>query len=96
VTASIGVVTALPEPDGTITAPQNLLMAADRALYRAKHDGHNRMVVAHDFPAREHEAAVTPATSEGSYLQLTREQGDLRQQRDGLLREGLPDGIDGL
>ena len=39
VTASIGVATAMPEADGTITTPQDLLLTADKALYKAKHDG---------------------------------------------------------
>jgi diguanylate cyclase (GGDEF)-like protein len=46
VTASVGVVTAISQPDGSVTTPQNLLLAADKALYKAKHDGQNQVVVA--------------------------------------------------
>jgi diguanylate cyclase (GGDEF)-like protein/PAS domain S-box-containing protein len=42
-TASIGVATALVRDGGTIDIPQGLLMAADRALYQAKHEGRNRV-----------------------------------------------------
>jgi diguanylate cyclase (GGDEF)-like protein/PAS domain S-box-containing protein len=46
VTVSIGVATAMPQPDGTITTPQNLLLAADKALYKAKQEGQNRVATA--------------------------------------------------
>ncbi|MDE3163886.1 MAG: GGDEF domain-containing protein, partial [Acidobacteriota bacterium] len=46
VTASIGVATAQAEPEGTITTPYDLLQTADKALYQAKHEGHNRVVAA--------------------------------------------------
>jgi diguanylate cyclase (GGDEF)-like protein len=46
VTTSIGVATAKTEPDCVATTPQNLLLAADRNLYRAKRDGQNRMAAA--------------------------------------------------
>ncbi len=46
VTASIGVATAVTEPMETATIPQNMLKAADKALYKAKHEGQNRVAVA--------------------------------------------------
>jgi len=51
VTASIGVATATPEQEGALTAPHDLLKAADKALYQAKHDGHNRVKIAAIAPA---------------------------------------------
>ena len=38
VTVSIGVATALSRDGGTIDMPQGLLISADMALYKAKHD----------------------------------------------------------
>lgn len=46
VTASIGVATAMPCQDGAIATPPSLLLAADKALYKAKRAGQNR-VAAH-------------------------------------------------
>ena len=42
VTVSIGVATALSRAGGTIRMPEGLLLAADGALYKAKHNGRNR------------------------------------------------------
>ena len=42
VTVSIGVATALSRDGGTIDMPQGLLISADMALYKAKHEGRNR------------------------------------------------------
>ena len=43
VTASIGAATALARIGGTMRMPEGLLQAADHALYRAKHEGRNRV-----------------------------------------------------
>lgn len=44
VSASIGVATALARHGGTMSMPEGLLLAVDGALYRAKHEGRNRIV----------------------------------------------------
>lgn len=46
VTVSIGSATALSRSGGTIRMPEGLLLAADTALYKAKHNGRNRVEVA--------------------------------------------------
>ena len=46
VTASIGVATALARQGGTMRMPESLLMSADHALYKAKHEGRNRVAAA--------------------------------------------------
>ena len=43
VTVSVGAATALSRHGGTIRMPEGLLTAADAALYRAKHNGRNRV-----------------------------------------------------
>lgn len=70
VTASIGVATALPEPDGSTTAPQSLLLAADRALYRAKHDGQNRVAIAASLPRTGTETPEAIATTKSADTEL--------------------------
>jgi len=42
-TVSIGVATALARQGGTIRMPESLLLAADNAMYKAKHEGRNRV-----------------------------------------------------
>jgi diguanylate cyclase (GGDEF)-like protein/PAS domain S-box-containing protein len=60
VTASVGVATALARHGGTMRMPESLLLAADNALYKAKHKGRNcvatALLVAHQ--ADPTEAAV--------------------------------------
>ncbi len=63
VTASVGVVTTMCLPDGTITAPHHLLLAADKALYQAKHDGYNRVAMASLVHVRGVEAPEATATT---------------------------------
>ncbi|MFG1428869.1 sensor domain-containing diguanylate cyclase [Roseixanthobacter glucoisosaccharinicivorans] len=43
VTVSIGVATALSRLGGTVSMPESLLAASDAALYKAKHNGRNRI-----------------------------------------------------
>jgi diguanylate cyclase (GGDEF)-like protein/PAS domain S-box-containing protein len=43
ITVSIGSATALSRVGGTIRMPEGLLLAADGALYKAKHNGRNRV-----------------------------------------------------
>ena len=47
VTASFGVATALARHGGIMKMPEGLLLAADHALYKAKHEGRNRIAVSH-------------------------------------------------
>jgi len=46
VTASIGIATAFSRHGGTMRMPESLLLAADNALYKAKHEGRNRVATA--------------------------------------------------
>ncbi len=46
ITASVGVATALARYGGTMKMPESLLLAADNALYKAKHGGRNRVATA--------------------------------------------------
>jgi diguanylate cyclase (GGDEF)-like protein/PAS domain S-box-containing protein len=46
VTVSIGVATALARQGGTMRMPESLLLAADNAMYKAKHEGRNRVATA--------------------------------------------------
>lgn len=46
VTASIGVATALARVGGTVRMPESLLIAADGAMYKAKHAGRNCVAIA--------------------------------------------------
>ena len=46
VTVSIGIATALARHGGTMKMPESLLLSADHALYKAKHDGRNRVTAA--------------------------------------------------
>jgi diguanylate cyclase (GGDEF)-like protein/PAS domain S-box-containing protein len=46
VTVSVGVATALARSGGTMRMPESLLLAADNAMYKAKHEGRNRVATA--------------------------------------------------
>ncbi|MCU1262105.1 MAG: diguanylate cyclase with sensor [Bryobacterales bacterium] len=46
VTASVGAATALAREGGTMRMPESLLLAADNALYKAKHGGRNCVATA--------------------------------------------------
>ncbi len=94
VTASIGVATAMPQPDGTITAPHDLLLAADKALYKAKREGHNRVVMAPGVPTRGVDApeAMTTKTANVGFESETPK----KHSKDGRVRDGQPSGIDSL
>jgi hypothetical protein len=85
VTASIGVATAMPQPDGTITMPQDLLLAADKALYKAKYEGQNQVVTALPAAPATQAAGVKPACEEPKCIQGL-----------GGSAKGPPNGTDGL
>jgi len=84
VTASVGVATAATEPDKAVTIPQDLLSAADKALYKAKREGQNRVATA---------APVASASSSG-YEPAHRETNCI--QGMGRPGGGPPNGTGGL
>jgi len=51
ITVSIGVATVNPVPDGDRNRPEDLIAAADAALYAAKHAGRNRVTAGAAAPA---------------------------------------------
>ena len=61
VTISIGVATAFSRIGGRIAMPEGLLMAADHALYKAKHGGRNRVESSMLLMKAAHGAAGTTA-----------------------------------
>ena len=96
VTASIGVATTEAEMSGKITTPKDLFLTADRALYQAKNEGHNRVVaVAAGIPASGTGMAEAVATMAISDIKRGQEESS-QHAEDGLVPEGPPDGIDGL
>jgi len=43
---SVGVATAIARYGGTMSTPESLLLATDNAMYKAKHEGRNRVAQA--------------------------------------------------
>lgn len=93
VTASIGGATAQVATSGEICTPQEQFLAADRALYRAKQEGHNRVVMASDIPSEEVETPESIAAI--GEKRLKNVPCGLRSE-DGLAWKGQPGGVDGL
>jgi diguanylate cyclase (GGDEF)-like protein len=50
VSVSVGIIS---NEDATLKTPEDLLAAADQALYEAKHQGRNRAVVSSRLPQRQ-------------------------------------------
>lgn len=63
VTASIGIATALSRQGGAMRMPENLLLAADNALYKSKREGRNQVATAL-LVARKEPQSIGPPIEE--------------------------------